>query len=88
MNNEPHISSDLHKSLLRDQNQIQENIKQLSNISESYKHELNRLKAYLTQNEKGPFTSTDLSQPNEQIQPLVQSNLETLKKNIFSLIEM
>ena len=63
-------------------------MKYLSNLGESYRHELNNLKTFLNQTERGRPQSTEKNRSYEQLQQSIENNFDSLKNNIFALIEM
>lgn len=85
---EHNISQDLHRSLVQAQSQIQGNLKEVTNLSDSFKQDINFLKNILNQNERDRSKSREEMISSDKLLPLLEANIEALKKNIFSIVEM
>lgn len=88
LEHEHEISQELYDVILRNQNQIQSNLRQVTRLSESHKQDINNLTALLNQQEKEKSRSRDRSQGNDPLQSALEGNLDQLKKNINNALEM
>ena len=73
--------------ILKNQNQIQSNLRQVTRLSESHKQDIQNLNLLLNQQEREKSRSQERGQGNEPLQTAMEATLEKLKKNIYITLE-
>jgi len=63
-------------------------VKQVTSLSDSFKQDINHLKLIINKNERERSKSREQIFSADKFLPSLEANLEVLKKNIFSVVEM
>mgnify|MGYP003581229597 CR=1 FL=1 len=87
LEHEQEISQELYDVILKNQNQIQSNLRQVTRLSESHKQDIQNLNLLLNQQEREKSRSQERGQGNEPLQAAMEATLEKLKKNIYITLE-
>lgn len=87
MKQDSNLGSEFFHNLLREQEKLEQSLKQLNSLKESYNDEISRLRSLLLESNK-QSREEDRYDSVHELRALTQSNISKIKEKLFSIDEM